>query len=123
MSNDILKSFNDVNKPVVETVRELNKLTVATLEKAVNLQLASAKSYAEAVLANLKAGIEVTDAKAAQEYVRRQGEVAKGVYEKLTQDGKALAELGTQYNADVVKLVRGRAEAAVKTAAPVKKAA
>ena len=122
MSNDILKTLNDVNKPVVEAVRELNKLTVASLEKAVNLQLASAKTYADAVLANLKAGVEITDLKAAQAYASRQGDVAKTVYENLVKDGKALAEIGTQYNADVTKLVRGRVETAVKSV-PVKKAA
>ena len=122
MSNDILKSLNEVNKPVVETVRELNKLTVASLEKAINLQLASTKSYTEALLANLRAGVEVTDLKAAQDYAGRQGEVAKGVYEKLVKDSKALAEIGSQYNADVTKLVRGRIESAVKNV-PAKKAA
>ena len=122
MSNEFLNTLNEVNKPVVETVRELNKLTVASLEKAVSLQLASAKAYVDAILANLKAGIEVTDLKAAQDYANRQGDVAKSVYEKLVKDSKALAEIGKEYNADVVKLVRGRVETAVKTA-PVKKAA
>ena len=122
MSNEFLKSLNEVNKPVVEGVRELNKLTVASLEKAVKLQLASVKTYTDALLANVKAGVEITDLKGAQAYVSRQGDVAKGVYENLVKDGKALAEIGTQYNADVTKLVRGRVETAVKSV-PVKKAA
>ena len=122
MSNDIKNTLNEANKPVVEVAREFNKLTVNSLEKAVNLQLASIKSYADLILANLKAGIEVADVKAAQDYVGRQGEVAKTVYEKLVKDGKALAEIREQFNADVVKLVRKHLDAPVKSA-PVKKAA
>ena len=117
MSNEFLNTLTEANKPVVEAVRELNKLTVASLEKAVNLQLASAKTYAETVLANLKAGVEVVDVKSAQDYASRQSEIAKGVYEKLVNDGKALTEIGTQYNTDVAKLVRGRVETALKKAA------
>ena len=122
MSNEFLNTLNEVNKPTVEAVLELNKLSVASLEKAVNLQLASAKSYAGAVLANLKAGAKVSDVKAAQDFAGRQGDVAKSVYEKLVKDGKSLAEIGTQYNTDVAKLVRGRVEAVTKSL-PVTKVA
>ena len=85
-------------------------------------QVASVKRYAETVLANVKAGVEVTDLKGAQAYASRQSDVAKSVYETLVKDGKALAEIGNQHNAEVTKLVRGRVEATVKSA-PVKKAA
>ena len=117
MTNEFLNVLNTNAKPIVDTVREVNLLTLSAFEKAVNLNLASLKTQIDLLIGNLKAGIEIADPKAAQDYVAKQGDVVKSSYEKLAKDTEALVEIGKQYNAEVVKLVQDRTSTVVKKAA------
>ncbi len=94
-------------------VVELNRLAVTKLEQVVNLNLASLNEYAELVLGNLKAGLEVSDAESLKSYTEAQAELVRKVSEKALSDAKALAAVGTEYNAEARSLV----EAGLKQAA------
>ena len=83
-------------------------LTSLAIEKteslmALNMQLMS--KYSAMAVANAKAAMEVKDADAAKAYFTKQGDVAKNMMESLVEDGKAVAKIGSEYTAEVQKLV------------------
>ena len=106
MNNDIIATLTTQSQAVVEPVQKLSKLAVANAEKVAALQLATLRSYADLGIAHLKAAAAVQDPKGAQEFVAKSGELAKLVGEKVVADAKAFGQLGTQFNAEVQKLVQ-----------------
>jgi phasin family protein len=106
MKNDIIGTLTAQSQAVVEPIQKLNKLVVANTEKVAALQLATLQSYADLGISHLKAAADVQDAKGAQGFIAKNGELAKLVGEKVAADAKAFGQLGTQFNAEVQKLVQ-----------------
>lgn len=86
-------------------------------EKLYALQVEIAQSYFNLGLEQWKALIEVKDAESLQAFIANQVDVAKNVGEKMVADGKAVAELGTQFNNETQKLARESLNAVIAQAA------
>jgi phasin family protein len=106
MNNDIIATLTEQSQAVVEPMQKLNKLLVANTEKVAALQLATLQSYADLGISHLKAAADVQDPKGAQAFIAKNGDLAKLVGEKVAADAKAFGQLGTQFNAEVQKLVQ-----------------
>jgi phasin family protein len=89
-----------------QSVVNANKLFVANLEKLVNFQMGILQSYKDMWLNQLKAAAEITDAQGLQQFYGRQTEVASTLRQKMMDDAKALADLGTSFKADFDKLAK-----------------
>ena len=92
--------------PLVKT----NKLVVAELERLVNFQMGVLRYYVDMVMNQLKAAAEISDVKSLQEFVQGQTEVAGKVRQRMMDDAKALAELGTGFKADLDALAKESTE-------------
>ena len=117
MKDNRLTFWTDSAQPAVETFRALNKLTVASLEKAINVQLDSLRAYADLTISQLNAGIAINDLSDLKDYAIRQNDLAKVVNDKLIKDARTLTDIGTQFNADAVKLLQSQVNAALEKAA------
>lgn len=101
---DILKNAN-IEK-LFEPARRYNALVVDNAEKLLSMQLDAARSYADLSIKQLRDVMEINDAKAFQDYLGNQAEVAKTVAERAQQDAKTLAEMGQSFASDVQALVQ-----------------
>ena len=102
MSNEIFAQFAALTAPA----KKFNTLAVANLEKLTDLQLNAARAYVEIGVEQMRAALNVSDAKSLQDYVAGQSKVAKTVSEKLTADTTALVELSKNFGSEVQKLAQ-----------------
>lgn len=102
--------------------KKLNALAVDNFEKLAQFQLENAKAYTDLSVEQLRAALDVNDAKSLQAFVSNQQKVAKTVGEKLTADAQTLAALGKQFATEVQKLAQENV-ATFANAAQAKKAA
>lgn len=114
MTNDNL--FVQADK-VFGPARELNRLALRNMEKLVDIQIASMKSFSKLGLDSMKAALDVNDVAGLQDYTSKQREIAQEVMKMITDDAKAVAELGNVYFADARKMFQDGVAAATKKAA------
>ncbi len=117
MNKEIFSNFTEETKKALAPVEALNRLIVDNAEKMVALQIASVKSYYALGFANLKALLEVHDVEAFNAYIGKQNEFVKSVSERLAGDAKAVAELGSDFSAEVQKLGKDTVKSATEKAA------
>ncbi|MDX1606635.1 MAG: phasin family protein [Candidatus Competibacterales bacterium] len=117
MNTDLFNVMNQQQQQLAATVQRFNQLAVTNVEKLVALQLDTLRRYSDLGVAQLKALVEVRNPQQLQDYVREQGEVARRFGETLVADGKAVAELGVEYNQQAQQLARESVEAAVQPVA------
>ena len=87
-----------------------NKLLVTELERLVNFQMGIMRYYVDIVLNQLKAAAEISDVNSLQEFCKGQVEVTNKVRQRMIDDTKALADLGTGFKADLDALAKERTE-------------
>ena len=87
-----------------------NKLLVTELERLVNFQIGIMRYYVDIVLNQLKAAAEISDVNSLQDFCKGQVEVATKVRQRMTDDAKALADLGTSFKADLDVLAKESTE-------------
>ena len=104
MNKELFSTFTEETKKALVPVESFNRLVVDNAEKLVALQIASVQSYYALGFANLKALLEVHDAEAFKAYIGKHSEFVRSVNERLAGDAKAVAELGSDFNAEVKKL-------------------
>lgn len=80
-------------------------LAIEKTESLVALNVQLMNKYSAMTLENAKAAMEVKDADAAKEYFTKQGDVAKSLMDSLVEDSKAVAKIGSEYTAEVQKLI------------------
>ena len=117
MNKEIISTLTEQTKNVVAPVQELNRLAVENAEKLVALQIASVESYCALGFSNVKALLEVNDAEAFKAYIGKQSELVRSVSEQLAGDAKAVAELGSDFNAKAQKLGEESVKAVTEKAA------
>lgn len=116
MHNDTYTQWFENAKSLPEPVVNANKLFVANLEKLVNFQMSVLQSYKDMWLNQLKAAAEISDVQGLQQFYGRQTEVASTLRQKMMDDAKALADLGTGFKADFDKLAKDSVEPTPKAA-------
>ena len=117
MNDQILNSFKDQSDKLFAPSRELNKLAVSKLEKLASLQFASLREYTDLSLGQLKAATAVNGSEDLQDYFSMQRDFLKTVGEKLTNDARAMAELGKEFNEGAQKIARENLPSATKEVA------
>jgi len=105
MYENMFKAFEGSGK-VPAAMVDANKLVVANVEKLMSLQMQSLQTYLNMGLNQLKAAVEVTDAKSLQDFYSKQTELADVVRQKMMDDAKALADLSTGFKADLDNLTK-----------------
>ncbi len=105
------------NQDFFAPVKALNELALANVEKLVEMNLATMHKYSDITLDAWKAALDVKDVQGMQEYVARQGEVAKEVVEGMVADAKEVAKLSQDYAAGAQKIAVEKAGVVVKKAA------
>ncbi len=91
-------------QPLMAPVLKANKLAVANMEKIVTLQMDSLRTYVDLGMGQLKAAVEVNNPEDLRAFVNSQVEVASTIRQRLLNDTKALADLGTNYKTEINKL-------------------
>jgi phasin family protein len=87
-----------------------NKLLVAELERLVNFQMGVMRYYVDMVMNQLKAAAEISDINSLQDFCKGQVEVTNKVRQRMMDDAKALADLGTGFKADLDALAKESTE-------------
>jgi phasin family protein len=82
-----------------------SRLSLDAAEKLTAFQLEQARAYTEFGLAELRAALEVKDAKGLQDYIAGRSKVAEKLGKKLQDDAKVLADLSANYSSEAQKLV------------------
>ncbi len=91
-------------QPLMAPVLKANKLAVANMEKIVALQMDSLRTYVDLGMGQLKAAVAVSNPEDLHTFVNKQVEVASTIRQRLLNNTKALADLGTNYKAEINKL-------------------
>lgn len=91
-------------------VKKLNTLAIDNFEKLAQLQLDNAKSYAELGLSQLRAALEISDAKGFQAYISGQQQTAKTIGDKIAKDATVVGDLAKQFTSELQKLVQEQAQ-------------
>jgi len=126
MTNEIFEKFTAQVQTVFAPVQELNKLYVYNIEKLFEIQLNSARDYTEICLEQMRSASEITDQKALESFLSKQGETFKTIGEKVIADSQAVANIGSQFSAEAQKIAEKSVESAttaVNNIAPVAKKA
>ena len=90
-----------------------NKLLVTELERLVNFQMGIMRYYVDIALNQLKAAAEISDVNSLQEFFKGQVEVTDKVRQRMIEDTKALANLGTSFKADLDALAKEKTEVSI----------
>ena len=117
MYQDIFNTYNAQAEKVIAPMQQLAKLSLSNTEKLFALQMEIAQSYVDLGIEQMNAMLEVKDPESLQAFVSKQADVARNVGEKMVADAKAVAELGTEFNAETQRLARESMNAAVTQAA------
>ncbi|WP_428625457.1 phasin family protein [Sedimenticola sp.] len=112
MTNEIFEKFTAQVQTVLAPVQELNKLYIYNIEKLFEIQLNSARDYTEICLDQMRSATEITDQKALEAFLSKQGETFKTIGEKVIADSQAVASIGTEFSAEAQKIAEKSVEAA-----------
>ncbi|WP_193222244.1 phasin family protein [Alkalilimnicola sp. S0819] len=116
MYQDQLKNVTKQLADATAPAKQLGALMVENLEKLSAFQLETAKSCAELNLQQLRAALEVRDAKSLQAFVSQQQKVAGELNEKLSADVKTLSGLGEKFGSELQKITKDSLARAGKAA-------
>lgn len=112
MTNEIFEKFTTQVQTVFAPVQEFNKLYVYNIEKLFEIQLNSARDYTEICLEQMRSASEITDQKALESFLSKQGETFKTIGEKVIADSQAVANIGSQFSAEAQKIAEKSVESA-----------
>lgn len=121
MSNELMDKAAEALHKLNAPLKQLGALAIEQAEKLSQLQVDSAKNYTGMTLEQLRAALQIEDAKGLQAFVEQQGKLAEAVAARLKADAEAVVEMQKQFAAAAQKLIQDQAKAAVK-AAPRKSA-
>lgn len=123
MTNEIFEKFTAQAQTVFAPLQELNKLYVYNIEKLFEIQLNSARDYTEICLEQMRSASEITDQKALESFLSKQGETFKTIGEKVIADSQAVANIGNQFSTEAQKIAEKSIEVASAGVAPAAKKA
>lgn len=112
MTNEIFEKFTAQAQTFFAPVQELNKLYIYNIEKLFEIQLNSARDYTEICLEQMRSASEITDQKALESFLNKQGETFKTIGEKVIADSQAVANIGTQFSTEAQKIAEKSVEVA-----------
>lgn len=112
MTNEIFEKFTAQAQTLFAPVQELNKLYIYNIEKLFEIQLNSARDYTEICLEQMRSASEITDQKALESFLSKQGETFKTIGEKVIADSQAVANIGTQFSTEAQKIAEKSVEVA-----------
>lgn len=93
--NEMPAAFVGSLQPLVASVARTNQFMVGQLEKWVALQVDSLKAYVDLDVAQVKVALKVTDPHSLHEFADSQFAVLSFVGHRMADDGRALAEWGS----------------------------
>jgi phasin family protein len=96
-------------KPLFTALARTNQVMVGQFEKWVALRMDSLKAYVDLGLAQAKVALKVTDPHSLHEFSDSQFAVLSFVGHRIIDDGRALAEWGTDCSAQANRLIRENA--------------
>lgn len=94
--NEMPATVFDPLKPLVASTKKANQMMVDQMEKWVALRMDSLRAYVDLGLAQIKVALKVADPHSLDEFVDSQFAVASFVGHRMLDDGRALAEWGTE---------------------------
>ncbi len=112
MTNEIFEKFTAQVQTFIAPVQELNKLYIYNIEKLFEIQLNSARDYTEICLEQMRSASDITDQKALESFLSKQGETFKTISEKVIADSQAVANIGTEFSSEAQKIAEKSVEAA-----------
>lgn len=115
-NQQIIKATEELVTKLTAPAKQLNALVVEHIEQLSRFQLKTLETYTDLGLEQLKAALQVDDAKALQAYVKNQGKVVETLSRKLSADGEALARLNQSFAVSVQKLAQESAQQLAKPA-------
>ena len=104
MNNEMFAKFTTQAQNVFAPLQNLNKLYVHNIEKLFEIQLNSARDYTEICLEQMRSACEITDQKALEAFLGKQGETFKTIGEKVIADSQAVANIGSQFSTEAQKI-------------------
>ena len=110
MTNEMLAKFTTQAQTFFAPVQNLNKLYVYNMEKLFDIQLNSARDYTEICLEQMRSACEITDQKALESFLSKQGEAFKTIGEKVMADSQAVANIGSQFSTEAQKIAENSIE-------------
>lgn len=122
MFAEMISKVIEPNQAFLAPLVNTNKLVVNHLEKVLDLQMNALQFYMDIGVDRLKAAAEVDDWGSLQDFLSGQFEVAVTMTQKMMDDTKILAELGTDFQAEFDKQVK-KSELTDKTAKATQQAA
>ncbi|HRD65617.1 MAG TPA: phasin family protein [Candidatus Competibacter sp.] len=99
----------DPLKPLMASMKKTNQMMVEQTEKWVELRMDSLRAYLDLGLAQIKVALKVTDPHSLHEFVDSQFAVGSFVGHRILDDGRALAEWGTDCCGQANRLARENA--------------
>ena len=112
MTNEIFEKFTAQAQTFFAPVQELNKLYIYNIEKLFEIQLNSARDYTEICLEQMRSASDITDQKALESFLSKQGDTFKSIGEKVIADSQAVANIGSQFSTEAQKIAEKSVEAA-----------
>ncbi len=101
MSENIFQSWNENTQNILNPIHELNKAAINNLAKITEIQFSSAKYFTDLSLNQMRAAAGIENIEGAKSFTSKSIELAGEINKKILEDGKKIAELGSEFKSDV----------------------
>ena len=106
MNNPFLNLAGVQQQTLLRSVQKIGQVSVEKASAVTDQQIASLAYYADLGLGQMRNAVNIRDADSLQQYMVGQNRVIKAVGDKIVEDTRNLAKLGTDYSRDLQQVIQ-----------------